>query len=209
MEGAAVILAGGRSNRMGADKPLVMLAGRPLIAHAIGRLSRQVARLAINANGDEARFARFSLPVIADGGRGFAGPLAGILAAMNWAKTLGGLGAVMTVSADTPFLPLDLAEQLKATDKTGKSIVLAASAGRRHFVCGLWPLTLASDLRHWLEAQEDRSVGAWLQRQNTRQVDFVGDPDPFFNINDASDLGLAESLLLTLASSSAPFSAPP
>jgi molybdopterin-guanine dinucleotide biosynthesis protein A len=191
---AGVILAGGLSRRMGGgDKPLLPLAGRPLLAHVIERLRPQVGALAVNANGNATRFAPFGLEVVADDAADFAGPLAGILAAMNWARRLHpAAAAVLTVPADTPFLPRDLAARLKAAGAPA----LARSGGRIHPVVGLWPLRLRDDLQRALRVEGIRKVEAWTARLDPVLVDFeAGAIDPFFNINTPEDLIRAEALL--------------
>jgi molybdopterin-guanine dinucleotide biosynthesis protein A len=191
---AGVILAGGLSRRMGGgDKPLLPLAGRPLLAHVIERLRPQVGALAVNANGNATRFAPFGLEVVADDSADFAGPLAGILAAMNWAKRLHpSAAAVLTVPADTPFLPRDLASRLKAAGAPS----LARSGGRIHPVVGLWPLRLRDDLQRALRGEGIRKVEDWTARFDPAIVDFeAGAIDPFFNINTPEDLARAAALL--------------
>lgn len=185
---AGVILAGGRAQRMGGgDKGLRLLAGRPLIAHVIDRLSPQVTALAINANGDPARFAGLGLPVLPDPLTGQPGPLAGVLAAMDWAAARGA-DRVLTTPADTPFLPLDLAARLNGADG-----LAMARAGGLHPVCAIWPVRLAPDLRDALAAGEHR-VGRLADALGAVPVDFP-DRDAFFNVNTPDDLRRAERLL--------------
>jgi molybdopterin-guanine dinucleotide biosynthesis protein A len=189
-----MILAGGLSRRMGGgDKCLLPLGDRPLLAHVIERLRPQTAALALNANGDATRFARFGLAIVADDATDFAGPLAGILAAMDWAARLHPFArAVLTVPADTPFLPRDLVTRLSAAGTPA----LARSGGRIHPVVGLWPLALRDDLRRSLREAGVRKVEAWTGRLDPAIVDFeAGAIDPFFNINTPEDLTRAEALL--------------
>jgi len=191
---AGVILAGGLSRRMGGgDKCLLPLGDRPLLAHVIARLRPQVSALAVNANGDGTRFAPFDLDVVADDAADFAGPLAGILAAMDWAKRVPpSVTAVLTVPADIPFLPRDLAARLEAAGAPA----LARSGGRIHPVVGLWPVTLAGGLRAALRTEGIRKVDEWTGRLNAAIVDFdIGEIDPFFNINTPEDLLRAAALL--------------
>src|SRR5262245_15553135 len=145
---AGIILAGGRSQRMGGgDKALRLLGGKPLLAHVIDRLRPQVDRMALNANGDPYRFATFGLPIIPDSVGDFAGPLAGILAGMEWAAQVPEVHYIVTVPADGPFLPRDLvhhlASQLLAEDA---ELAVAMSAGQPYPVIGLWPVALREDL---------------------------------------------------------------
>lgn len=191
-EMAAVVLAGGRSSRMGGrDKPLLPLQGRPLLAHLLDRLEPQVERIGINANGDPARFASFGLPVITDTVPGFAGPLAGVLAGMEWAASLPGVATLATVAGDTPFFPADLIARLARAPR--RHIALAASAGRTHPVFGLWPLPLRLDLARFL-AEGGRKVLDFVARHPSTVVDFPLQEglDPFFNINTPEDLAAAE-----------------
>jgi molybdopterin-guanine dinucleotide biosynthesis protein A len=190
----AMILAGGLSRRMGGgDKCLLPLGGRPVLAHLIERIRPQVAALALNANGDATRFAGFGLPVVADDAADFAGPLAGILAALNWARRAHpSASAVLTVPADTPFLPRDLAARLAEAGAPS----VAASAGRNHPVAGLWRLDGEAALRKALREEGLRRVEAWIARLRPAVVEFAADPiDPFFNINTPEDLARAATLL--------------
>jgi len=191
---AGVILAGGLSRRMGGgDKCLLPLGDRPVLAHVIERLRPQVTALALNANGDATRFAPFGLEVLADDAGDFAGPLAGILAALDWAKRAQpSVTAVLTVPADTPFFPRDLVARLAAAGAPA----LAKSGGQTHPVIGLWPVKLAEELRTALRREGLRKVGAWSGRLDPAIVDFeIGAIDPFFNINTPEDLVRAEALL--------------
>lgn len=188
----AVILAGGLSRRMGGgDKALLPLHGRPLLAHVVDRLSPQAAPLALNANGDPARFAAFGLPVLPDPVENHPGPLAGILAALLWAKTLGA-SDVLTAPADAPFLPLDLLQRLSE----GVPPAIAASGGRPHPVVGLWPVTLEAPLRDAL-AQNRLRVLDFALSHSARQVDFPvpeGARNPFANLNTPQDFAAAPRL---------------
>ena len=200
-----VILAGGQATRMGGgDKTLLELGGRPILAHVIDRLAPQVAGLALNANGDPARFARFDLPVLPDGIPGFAGPLAGVLAGLDWAAARGA-DRIVTVAGDTPFFPRDLVRRLQET-ATGMThpLVLAATPADpdmqtksksrsgliRHPTFGLWPVTLRDDLRDAL-AGGLRKVVLWTQTHDGREALFDTPGDPFFNVNTPGDLARA------------------
>ena len=148
-----LLLAGGRATRMGGgDKCLRLLAGRPILDHVIERLRPQLSRLLLNANGDPARFAAYGLPVVGDSPPDFAGPLAGVLAGLEWAAR-GPPDHPLLLSAptDAPFLPRDLVRRLWAGRAAeGADIAMAASGGRTHPVVGLWPVALAPALRHAL-----------------------------------------------------------
>jgi molybdopterin-guanine dinucleotide biosynthesis protein A len=187
-----VILAGGRATRMGGgDKSLRDLGGERILARVIERLSPQVASLAINANGDPARFAEFGLPVIPDSVEGFAGPLAGVLAGLDWAAHEGA-ETIVTAAADTPFFPADLVPRLQlAAEGMDHPLALAASPEGRHPTFGLWPVMLREDLRVALLGGL-RKVVQWTDRHGGRIAEFPGgDPDPFFNVNTPEDLALA------------------
>ena len=194
-----VILAGGKATRMGGgDKCLRRVGGQRLIDRVIARLAPQCAPLALNANGDPARFADLGLPVLADGIAGQAGPLAGVLAGLDWAAGLGA-GHIVTVAADTPFFPADLAARLW-DGRAASGLALAASrdgSGRlwRHPTFGLWPVALRDDLRAAL-AGGTRKVVLWTDAHGAASVEFPATPhDPFFNINTPSDIDAAEALL--------------
>lgn len=187
-----VILAGGLARRMGGgDKPLVKIAGRPILAHVIERLSPQCAALVLNANNDPARFDAFGLPVVADSVDGFAGPLAGVLAGMDYAaERAPGADFVLSAPGDTPFLPEDLVSRLAAAgaDANGK-IAVAASGGRVHHAVALWPVALREALRHALIEEGERKVSAFIERFANVNVAWPCDRfDPFFNVNRPHDL---------------------
>ena len=200
---AGVVLAGGRSSRMGGpDKCLAPLAGKPILAHVIARLAPQVAALAINANAEPAGFASFGLPVIADRVAGHAGPLAGLHAALAWARQCGAnIHYVTTVACDTPFLPEDLVGRfLAAMEETGRECCVARSGAGVHPVIGLWPIGIAGKLEAALD-QGQRKASAWAEQQGAVEVFFppieLGGRaiDPFFNINRPEDLAEANALL--------------
>jgi molybdopterin-guanine dinucleotide biosynthesis protein A len=196
-----VILAGGLASRMGGgDKGLLRLGGQALLTHVIDRLEPQVAQLALNANGDAARFSGFGLPVLPDSIDGFVGPLAGVLAGLDWAA---GLGAdhIVTAAADTPFLPPDLVPQLLlAGEGMTAPLVLAATPDPdrgtvRHPTFGLWPVALRDDLRAALTGGL-RKVVIWTDRHGGREAVFPADRvDPFFNVNTPEDLATARAML--------------
>lgn len=193
----AVLLAGGLARRMGGgDKPLRRLAGRALLDHVLGRIAPQVRAVVLNANGDPARFAAWTLPVIADGVPDHPGPLAGILAGLRWtAANVPEASDVLSVPTDTPFLPADLVIRLQAARaEAGVPLACAASRGWTHPVIGLWPVALADTLEEALRGGM-RKIDAWTARIGVAQADFGGDPDPFFNANTAGDLAEAERLL--------------
>lgn len=193
-----VILAGGQARRMGGgDKPLQPLGSRPLLAHVIDRLAPQVPALAISANGNPARFAAFGLPVLADSVADFPGPLAGILAGMEWARWLDpAIRDIVTVPGDAPFLPQDLVARLVAArDAAGADIACAASAGQVHPVAALWPVRLHDALHQALD-EGLRKVTDFTARHRLALAEFAADPvDPFLNVNTPDDLAAAERRL--------------
>ena len=184
----AVILAGGLARRMGGgDKGRLMLRGRPLIGHVLDRLVRQADPIAINANGDPARWADLGLPVLPDTVPGHPGPLAGVLAGMEWAASLGA-DTVVSAAADTPFLPETLVEGLRAAAGPN-GLALSRAGGRAQPTFGLWPVALRDDLRGALEAGT-RKILAWTDRHGAGTADF---PEAaFFNVNTPDDLRAAE-----------------
>jgi len=194
-----VLLAGGLARRMGGgDKCLRPLGGRPLLAHIVARARPQVGRLVLNANGDPARFAAFGLEVAADGIAGFAGPLAGILAAMDWAAdNAADAHWLASFPSDAPFLPADLVARLRAAaEAEGRPLACAASGGRTHPVVGLWSLALRDDLRRALVDEGLRKIDLWTARHGVAEVEWPASPvDPFFNANRPEDLAEAEWLL--------------
>ena len=196
---AGIVLAGGLSSRMGGrEKALLPLGGRPLLSRVVERATPQVAALALSANGDPTRLASFGLPVLADSVPGFAGPLAGILAALDWAAAAAaGFDTVASFACDTPFFPADLVARLVAArQREGAVIARAASAGRVHPIFALWPVALREELRRALRHDGPRQVVAWSARHGVATAQFDATPfDPFFNINTPEDLARAEGLL--------------
>ncbi len=197
---AGVILAGGRSSRMGGiEKALIELESRPLLSHVTQRLEPQVARLILSANGDSARFGLIDIPILPDLVEGFAGPLAGIATALQWA-TQNGFSQVVSAAADTPFFPADLVARLTASISDRHAIALASTGGNVHPVFGLWPVALLDDLLAFLASGENASVMRFVSRNEHSVVDFsfVANGgiahDPFFNINTPQDLEQARQI---------------
>ena len=203
-----LLLAGGLSRRMGGgDKALRLLGGYPLLERVIDRMRPQVSALILNANGDPARFAGFGLPVVADSIPDFAGPLAGILAGLDWtAEHRPDCPLVASVATDAPFLPEDLVSRLlSGMEAEGAELACAASGGQAHPVIGLWPVRLRDELRRALVEEGVRKVDVWTGRYQLAAVPFpdhvVGAGpgiDPFFNANRPEDLEHAEALLRRL-----------
>lgn len=193
---AGVLLAGGQSRRMGGgDKCLRQLAGKPILRHVIDRVTPQVRALVLNANGDPSRFVEFGLPVVPDPVEGFAGPLAGVLAGMDWvAANLPEIPWVASIPTDAPFLPRDfVARLLEAVEGDRGDMACARSDGRSHPVAGLWPVRFADDLRAAMTDEGIRKVDIWTARFRLIEVEFaVGAVDPFFNANRPADVEAAE-----------------
>ena len=187
-----LILAGGRARRMaGANKALVALGGRPLLAHVVAALSGQCAALALSANDDPALYAAFGLPVLPDATRDFHGPLAGIAAGLAAAAPF---SSMLSVSVDTPFLPRDLSLRLHEA-RGAADVAVAAAGGRAHWTSALWRSALAPDLAAALAAGARRAEEV-VRRFSFVVVDVpVGARDPFFNVNSAADLREAERLI--------------
>jgi len=194
-----VLLAGGLARRMGGgDKPLRMIAGRPLLDLVIDRMIPQVAGLVLNANGDPARFAAYGLPVVADSVADNPGPLAGVLAGLDWAAVhRPDCPFVASVATDAPFLPRDLVARLaRGMAEESADLACAASGGQAHPVIGLWPVRLRDALRHALVDEGIRKVDVWTARYRLATVAFADTPiDPFFNANRPEDLDQAAALL--------------
>jgi len=195
-----VILAGGLARRMGGgDKAMRMVGGQTVLARLIGRMTPQVTRLILNANEDAARFAEYSLPVVGDDLPGRPGPLAGVLAGLDWtARFAPDVQWIVTVPGDAPFLPEDLVTRLHAT-RGEAALACAASGGRVHSVVTLWPVALRHDLRLALVDEDLRKVGAYVGRNDPAVVEWpVEGVDPFFNVNTPADLAEADRLARVL-----------
>ena len=193
-----VLLAGGLARRMGGgDKPMRTIGGRTILERVIARLNPQCDGLILNANGNPARFAAFGLPVVADGVAGFPGPLAGILAALDWAaRNRPEVTHVLSAAADCPFLPRDLVARLeKAREEQGATLAVAASGAQTHPVIGLWKVNLRDELRHALIDEDVRKIDRWTARYPLATVSWPTTPlDPFFNANTVDDIADAERL---------------
>jgi molybdopterin-guanine dinucleotide biosynthesis protein A len=193
-----LVLAGGLARRMGGgDKPMTTIGGESILSRALRRLAPQCKLMVINANGDPSRFAFTHLPVVPDDVPDFAGPLAGILAGLDWAaKHAPGVDTVASVPGDCPFLPRDLVARLEeARHSENKPIACAHSGDWRHPVVALWPVALRQDLRHALVVEDLRKIEVWTARHGVALADWPTEPvDPFLNVNTPDDVARAEKL---------------
>jgi molybdopterin-guanine dinucleotide biosynthesis protein A len=193
-----LILAGGLARRMGGgDKPRTTIGGQTILSRVIERMTPQCTRLILNANGDPNRFADTGLPVIADDVPDFAGPLAGILAGLDWAAANApDVATIASVPGDCPFLPRDLVAQLHAARAVANKPLACARSGEwRHPVVGIWPVALRADLRQALTGEELRKIEIWTARHGVALADWPAEPvDPFFNVNTPEDAAAAEQL---------------
>jgi molybdopterin-guanine dinucleotide biosynthesis protein A len=193
-----VLLAGGLARRMGGgDKPMREIGGRTILDRVIARLEPQCDGLVLNANGNPTRFAAFGLPVIADSVADYPGPLAGILAALDWTAThRPDVTWILSAAGDCPFLPRDLVTRLhRARAEQDAQLAVASSGGQIHPVIGLWHVGLREDLRHALMVEDTRKITRWTARYKLATVDWPTRPlDPFFNANTIEDIADAESL---------------
>ncbi|OAP37551.1 molybdenum cofactor guanylyltransferase MobA [Sinorhizobium americanum] len=204
----AVILAGGRSSRMGKQKATVMLGGRSMLARVVERLSPQAASIAININADPGIALPGNHPLLVDTIPGFPGPLAGVLTALHHASKIAPAAShVLTVPIDAPFFPATLAARLQGALVAGDEIAVAWSGGEMHPLFALWPIAIADDLDAWIRADEKRRVRAFIARHPSVAVDFpvaatkAGPLDPFFNVNTPQQLEEAEEWLNRLEDS--------
>jgi molybdopterin-guanine dinucleotide biosynthesis protein A len=181
----------------GGDKPMRSIAGKTILERVIARLGPQCDGLILNANGDPARFAAFGLPVIADSVADFPGPLAGILAALDWmAVHRPEVTMVLSAAADCPFLPRDLVARLEAARVAKHAeLAVASSDGQTHPVIGLWSVRLRDELRHALVREDIRKIDRWTARYPLATVTWPVSPvDPFFNANTVEDIAEADRL---------------
>lgn len=184
-----VILAGGLARRMGGgDKALRTVGGQTVLARLVERMAPQVSGLVLNANGDPARFAAYGLPMVPDSLPGHPGPLAGVLAGLDWALARApGVPWIVTVPGDAPFLPVDLVARLHA-GRGGAVFACAASGGRTHPVAALWPVAVRDELEAAITSGQ-RKIDAFTRAERTAVVEWPLDGvDPFFNVNTPDDL---------------------
>jgi molybdopterin-guanine dinucleotide biosynthesis protein A len=193
-----LVLAGGQARRMGGgDKALLRIGGETVLSRTLRRVTPHCRAVALNANGDPSRFAAFGLPVIADSVADFAGPLAGVLAGMDWAAAADPDAEwLATVPGDCPFLPHDLIPRLHhARNESGRPIACAKSGEWRHPVAAIWPVGLREDLRHALTAENLRKIEIFTERYGVALAEWPDRPiDYFFNVNRPDDLAEAERI---------------
>jgi molybdenum cofactor guanylyltransferase len=193
-----LVLAGGLARRMGGgDKAMIRIGDKSILDRVLERLRPACANIVLNANGDPARFAQYGLPVIADSIPDFAGPLAGILAGLDWAATHApGASDMMSTPGDCPFLPWDMVERLhQARQAANLPLACARSGDWRHPVVGLWPVALREDLRTALTVDGLRKIEVWTARHGIAIADWPSEPvDPFFNVNTPEDAATAERI---------------
>ena len=193
-----LVLAGGLARRMGGgDKARIRIGGATILERVLARLAPQCERIIINANGDPARFADTRLPVIPDNVPGFAGPLAGILAGLDWmAANAPGTEWLVSVPGDCPFLPKNLVKHVHAARvASGAALACARSGEQTHPVVGLWTVSLRKDLRRALVDEDMRKIDLWTARHGVATADWPATPiDPFFNVNTPADAERAEEL---------------
>jgi molybdenum cofactor guanylyltransferase len=193
-----LVLAGGLARRMGGgDKARLRIGNSTILQRVLARVGPQCTRVFINANGDPTRFADTGLPVVADSVPDFAGPLAGILAGLDWAAANApACEWLLSVPGDCPFLPADLAVRLhRARTNAGTPLACARSGEWRHPVVGLWSVSLREDLRHALLEENLRKIEQWTERHGVAIADWPTEPiDPFFNVNTPEDAARAEAI---------------
>ena len=202
-ETLGLVLAGGLARRMGGgDKALLRIGNATILERVLDRLTPQCSRLILNANGDPKRFAFTGLPVIADEVPDFAGPLAGVLAALDWAATHAPDTAwIASVPGDCPFLPRDLVARLHAARSAADQPLACARSGEwRHPVVGLWPVALRADLRRALVDEDLHKIEVWTARHGIAIADWPVTPvDPFFNVNTPDDAAAADRIATQFA----------
>ena len=193
-----LVLAGGLARRMGGgDKARIRIRGATILERVLARLKPQCSRIVINANDDPTRFADTGLPVMQDSITGFVGPLAGILAGLDWAAAHAPeISDIISVPGDCPFLPTNLVTRLQAAREAEKQPLACARSGEwRHPVVGLWPVGLRDDLRRALAEEGLRKIESWTARHGVAVADWPTSPvDPFFNVNTPEDIAEAERI---------------
>ncbi len=193
-----LVLAGGLARRMGGiDKALIPIGGTIILERVLACVRPHCSGIVLNANGDPARFHLTGVPVVPDGVPDFAGPLAGVLAGLDWAVAYAPECAfVVSVPGDCPFVPADLVPRLhEARRREGTALACARSGERRHPVVGLWPVSLREDLRLALTVEGMHKIDLWTRRHGVVVAEWPAEPfDPFFNVNTPEDAAQAERI---------------
>jgi len=193
-----VVLAGGRASRMGGtDKSRIRVGGRTILERVLDRLRPQCSRVVLSAGANAARFADTGDVLVPDSVPDYAGPLAGILAGLDWAAGhTRDIEWAVSVPSDCPFLPRDLVARLHgARSEAGKPLACAGSGRRRHPAIALWPVAMREDLRSALLSEGLRTVDEWVTRFGAGVAEWPSDPvDPFFNVNTPDDAAEAERI---------------
>jgi molybdopterin-guanine dinucleotide biosynthesis protein A len=192
------VLAGGLARRMGGgDKARIRIGGMTILQRVLACIAPQCTGVVINANGDPARFADTGLAVVADSVPDFAGPLAGILAGLDWAAAnVPRIEWLLSVPGDCPFLPKNLVARLhEARGTAGTPLACARSGEWRHPVVALWPVALRDELRRALVDEGLRKIEIWTARHGIGIADWPAEPiDPFLNVNTPEDAAHAEAV---------------
>jgi molybdopterin-guanine dinucleotide biosynthesis protein A len=194
-----VLLAGGYSGEETKDKPLRILAEKTLLDHALATARPQVRDVVLNVSSSTTTYQKFGLPIVADSGNSALGALSGILAAMEWAKKYQSeIEWVASFTTDMPFLPKNMVHSLvKSIIDAQADIACCRSADHAHTACGLWPVRLAGELKKDLEGGAS-NINEWVAKHEVAYADFDVEPvDPFFTVNNAEDLEVAETLIKT------------
>ena len=193
-----LVLAGGLARRMGGgDKARIRIGGATILQRVLATLTPQCASIIINANGDPARFADTGVPVVADSVPDFAGPLAGILAGLDWAAANAPATTwLLSVPGDCPFLPKTLVPRLHEARSTANVPLACARSGEwRHPVVALWPIELREDLRRAVADEGLRKIEIWTARHGVAIADWPAEPvDPFLNVNTPEDAARADAI---------------
>ena len=197
----AVILVGGVGRRMGGvDKPLMLLAGRPLLSYVIEALAPQTPYIALATRADPEPYRHFGLPLLPDS-IADQGPLTGLRSALEWAKaTVPDASHVALLAGDTPFIPSDLFSRLRVARSPSPSCIFAASKGQIHYSTGIWPLSAHALLETVESENSDRSLRGLAHHIGLETAEWIDDADPFFNINTPDDLAVAENRLMHINS---------
>lgn len=191
MKLCAVIVAGGRSSRMGREKALELIRGRTIIERISSVLAGQAAETVLNVNGDTGRFVHLDLPIIADARPDIGTPLAGVHAALLHARDAG-FDAVLTTPSDVPFLPADLVQRLATASRRA---AIASSNGQEHYLTGLWSPALLPDIERAMDAPQLPRLQDWVRMCDASVVEWRCEPyDPFFNVNTPGELAEAERI---------------